>query len=179
MSGISTYTIAQINPVAHCHCPYKISTITLQFNSRTWVILSTHYNYIILFLIIKEGLRVDLGCTLLCPKCKQETLISVKGLHATVITEPDKKTWLKKKRRNPGKGCNACFCIFSCVRTVYLPSCSTSATSFAVAVTIRNPLSLIPSSRVSSCRRCVDFSAFLSGKKNWSTDILYAIRYFQ
>jgi len=29
---------------------------------------------------------------LLCPKCKQETLINVKGLYTTVIKEPDKKT---------------------------------------------------------------------------------------
>lgn len=27
-----------------------------------------------------------------CPKCKHETLISVKELHTTVITEPDAKT---------------------------------------------------------------------------------------
>ena len=36
----------------------------------------------------------------------------------------------------------------------------------AVAVTIRMPLSLIPSSSASSCRRPVDFSALLFGKKN-------------
>ena len=33
------------------------------------------------------------------------------------------------------------------------------------------PLSLMLSSSVSSCRLCVDFSAVLSGKKNWSTDM--------
>ena len=49
-------------------------------------------------------------------------------------------------------------------------SFSTSAISFAVAVTIRMPLSLMLSS-VSSCRLCVAFSAVLSGKKNWSTDM--------
>ena len=38
--------------------------------------------------------------------------------------------------------------------------------SLAVAVTIRMPLSLIPSSSASSCRRPVDFSALLFGKKN-------------
>lgn len=43
--------------------------------------------------------------------------------------------------------------------------------SFAVAVTTRIPFSLILSSNVSSCLRCVSFSADLSGKKNWSTDI--------
>ena len=50
-------------------------------------------------------------------------------------------------------------------------SFSTSAISFAVAVTIRIPLSLMLSSNASSCRLCVDFSAVLSGKKNWSTDM--------
>ena len=35
-----------------------------------------------------------------------------------------------------------------------------------VALTIRMPLSLIPSSSASSCRRPVDFSALLFGKKN-------------
>ena len=29
---------------------------------------------------------------LYCPKCKQETLINVKGLNISVITEPDAKT---------------------------------------------------------------------------------------
>ncbi len=29
---------------------------------------------------------------LYCPKCKQETLINAKGLHITVIKEPDAKT---------------------------------------------------------------------------------------
>ena len=78
----------------------------------------------------------------------------------------------KKKRCNPVKAATLLSVIFSCVRTAYLSELSISATSFAVAVTIRNPLSLILSSRVSSCRRCVDFSASLFGKKNWSTDML-------
>ena len=55
--------------------------------------------------------------------------------------------------------------------TSYLPSVSTSAISFAVALTIRMPLSLIPSRSASSCRRCVFFSGGVS-KRNWSTDIL-------
>lgn len=74
----------------------------------------------------------------------------------------------KKKRCNPVKAATLLSVIFSCVRTAYLSEFSISATSFAVAVTILNPLSLILSSRVSSCRRCVDFSASLFGKKNWS-----------
>lgn len=48
---------------------------------------------------------------------------------------------------------------------------SISLTSFAVAMTIRRPLSLISSSRLSSCLRCVDLSVPLSGKKNMSTEI--------
>ncbi len=51
--------------------------------------------------------------------------------------------------------------------TSYLPSVSTSAISFAVALTIRMPVSLIPS----SCRRCVFFSGGVS-RRNWSTEIL-------
>ena len=51
-----------------------------------------------------------------------------------------------------------------------LPSFSTSEISFAVAVTIRMPVSLIPSRSASSCRRCVFFSGGVS-KRNWSTDI--------
>ena len=43
--------------------------------------------------------------------------------------------------------------------------------SFAVALTIRMPVSLIPSRSASSCRRCVFFSGGVS-KRNWSTDIL-------
>ena len=46
--------------------------------------------------------------------------------------------------------------------TSYLPSVSTSAISFAVALTIRMPLSLIPSRSASSCRRCVFFSGGVS-----------------
>ena len=56
-------------------------------------------------------------------------------------------------------------------RTFLLSSFSTSEISFAVAVTIRMPLSLISSSRASSCRRFVSFPAGVS-KRNWSTDIL-------
>ena len=55
--------------------------------------------------------------------------------------------------------------------TFHLPSASTSAISFAVALTIRMPVSLIPSRSASSCRRCVFFSGGVS-KRNWSTDIL-------
>ena len=55
-------------------------------------------------------------------------------------------------------------------RTFYLSSFSTSLISFAVAVTIRIPLSLMVSSNVSSCRRCVSFVSGFS-KRNWSTDI--------
>ena len=46
-----------------------------------------------------------------------------------------------------------------------------SEISFAVAVTIRMPLSLISSRRASSCRHFVSFPVGVS-KRNWSTDIL-------
>ena len=52
----------------------------------------------------------------------------------------------------------------------YSPSFSTSEISFAVAVTIRMPVSLISSRSASSCRRCVSFAAGVSNR-NWSTDI--------
>ena len=59
---------------------------------------------------------------------------------------------------------------YSVVHGLYSPSVSTSLISFAVAVTIRIPLSLIVSSNESSCRRCVFFVSGFS-KRNWSTDI--------
>ena len=61
--------------------------------------------------------------------------------------------------------------IFNFAGRFYLSSFSTSEISFAVAVTIRMPLSLISSSRASSCRRFVSFPTGVS-KRNWSTDIL-------
>ena len=61
--------------------------------------------------------------------------------------------------------------IFNFAGRFYLSSFSTSEISFAVAVTIRMPLSLISSRRASSCRRFVSFPAGVS-KRNWSTDIL-------
>lgn len=61
--------------------------------------------------------------------------------------------------------------IFNFAGCFYLFSFSTSEISFAVAVTIRMPLSLISSRRASSCRRFVSFPAGVS-KRNRSTDIL-------
>ena len=60
--------------------------------------------------------------------------------------------------------------IFNFAGHFHLSSFSTSLISFAVAVTIRIPLSLMVSSNVSSCRRCVFFVSGFS-KRNWSTDI--------
>ena len=54
----------------------------------------------------------------------------------------------KKKRCNPVKAATLLSIIFSCVRTAYLSELSISATSFAVAVTILNPLSMILSSSI-------------------------------
>ena len=61
--------------------------------------------------------------------------------------------------------------IFNFAGRFYLSSFSTSEISFAVAVTIRMPLSLISSRRASSCRRFVSFWVGVS-IRNWSTDIL-------
>ena len=72
----------------------------------------------------------------------------------------------QKKTLQSSKGCSASQTVFSCTLDVYSSLVSTFLISFAVAVTICNPVSLIPSSSVSSCLRCVDLLATLSGKKN-------------
>ena len=76
----------------------------------------------------------------------------------------------KEKRCNPQRLQRFLKSIFSCAGRSHSPSFSTSVISFAVAATIRKPLSLMLSSRVSSCRRCVSFVSGFS-KRNWSTDI--------
>ena len=76
----------------------------------------------------------------------------------------------KEKRCNPQRLQRFLKSVFSCAGRSHLSSFSTSLISFAVAVTIRIPLSLIVSSNVSSCRRCVFFVSGFS-KRNWSTDI--------
>ena len=82
------------------------------------------------------------------------------------------QTYAKEKRCNPQKKITTLSKPYSILTdTSYLPSVSTSAISFAVALTIRMPVSLIPSRSASSCRRCVFFSGGVS-KRNWSTDIL-------
>ena len=81
------------------------------------------------------------------------------------------QTSAKEKRCNPQKKITTLSKPYSILTdTSYLPSVSTSAISFAVALTIRMPVSLIPSRSASSCRRCVFFSGGVS-KRNWSTDI--------
>ena len=81
------------------------------------------------------------------------------------------QTYAKEKRCNLQRLQRFLKSIFNFAEHSYSSSFSTSAISFAVAVTIRSPVSLIPSSSASSCRRCVFFSAGLS-ERNWSTDIL-------
>jgi hypothetical protein len=76
----------------------------------------------------------------------------------------------KEKRCNPQRLQRFLKSVFSCAGRSHLSSFSTSLISFAVAVTIRIPLSLMVSSNVSSCRRCVFFVSGFS-KRNWSTDI--------
>ena len=72
----------------------------------------------------------------------------------------------KRKTLQSSKDYNASQTVFSCALDVYSSPVSTFLISFAVAVIICNPVSLIPSSSVSSCLRCVDLLATLSGKKN-------------
>lgn len=82
------------------------------------------------------------------------------------------QTSAKEKRCNPQKKITTLSKPYSILTdTSYLPSVSTSAISFAVALTIRMHVSLKPSRSASSCRRCVFFSGGVS-KRNWSTDIL-------
>jgi hypothetical protein len=71
----------------------------------------------------------------------------------------------KRKTLQNRVGCNASYSLFNYILDIHSSSVSTSLISFAVAVTIRNPLSLISSSRLSSCLRCVDLSVSLFGKK--------------
>ena len=81
------------------------------------------------------------------------------------------QTSAKEKRCNPQKKITTLSKPYSILTdTSYLPSVSTSAISFAVALTIRMPVSLIPSRSASSCRRFVSFTAGVSNR-NWSTDI--------
>ena len=104
---------------------------------------------------LTDGLQPDQQKVMLAMKVFPYSLLQRKA--------PFCQTYAKEKRCNLKK-----------ITTLPKPiqfSFSTSAISFAVAVTIRMPLSLMLSSSVSSCRLCVDFSAVLSGKKNWSTDM--------
>ncbi len=77
---------------------------------------------------------------------------------------------VKRKTLQNCTVCNASHPLFDCVMDIHSSPVSTSLTSFAVALTIRNPISLISSRRLSSCLRCVNLSVSLFGKKNWSTD---------
>ena len=76
-----------------------------------------------------------------------------------------KKTLLSAKITTLSKN------LFNFHRRCYSPSCSIPAASFAMAVTLYIPISLILLSRASSCRRPVDFAAGSFENKNWSTDI--------
>ena len=99
------------------------------------------------------------------------SFLSLLSLFPTTEKKLFCRTYPKEKRCNLKKRLQRFLkSIFNFAGHFHLSSFSTSLISFAVAVTIRIPLSLIVSSNVSSCRRCVFFVSGFS-KRNWSTDI--------
>ena len=116
----------------------------------------------------QEGENTEKGTLFLCLLRKFfifYALISLYGEKAILPNLCKRKTLQSQKRLQ-----RFLKSIFNFAGRSHSSSFSTSAISFAVAVTIRSPVSLIPSSSASSCRRCVFFLAGLS-KRNWSTDI--------
>ena len=104
-------------------------------------------------------------CVPPCPACHvTSSPISITIQIPFCLSKCKRKTLQNQIARNVSHS------IFCCTLDIYSSSVSTCLISFAVAVTIRNPLSLISSSRLSSRLRCVDLSVSLFGKKNWSTD---------
>lgn len=99
------------------------------------------------------------------------SFLSLLSLFPTTEKKLFCRTYPKEKRCNLKKRLQRFLkSIFNFAGHFHLSSFSTSLISFAVAVTIRIPLSLMVSSNVSSCRRCVFFVSGFS-KRNWSTDI--------
>ena len=117
----------------------------------------------------REGENTEVGTRFLC---LLRMFLSLMPLSLTTELCPVLPNFRKRKTLQSSKKITTLSIPCSLVTdTSYLPSVSTSAISFAVALTIRMPLSLIPSRSASSCRRCVFFSGGVS-KRNWSTDIL-------
>ena len=121
------------------------------------------------YAVVREGENTEVGTRFLC---LLRMFLSLMPLSLTTEKKLFCQTSAKEKRCNPQKKITTLSKPYSILTdTSYLPSVSTSAISFAVALTIRMPVSLIPSRSASSCRRCVFFSGGVS-KRNWSTDIL-------
>ena len=105
------------------------------------------------------------------PYACYSSFLSLLSLFPTTEKKLFCRTYPKEKRCNLKKRLQRFLkSIFNFAGHFHLSSFSTSLISFAVAVTIRIPLSLMVSSNVSSCRRCVFFVSGFS-KRNWSTDI--------
>lgn len=102
-----------------------------------------------------------LGLTYIFPMLATKVSPTTYNTQKTVLPN-----FYKRKTLQSSKDYNASQTVFSCALDVYSSPVSTFLISFAVAVIICNPVSLIPSSSVSSCLRCVDLLATLSGKKN-------------
>ena len=116
----------------------------------------------------REGENTEVGTRFLC---LLRMFLSFRLLSLTTEKKRFCQTSAKEKRCNLKKRLQRFLkSIFNFAGHFHLSSFSTSLISFAVAVTIRIPLSLMVSSNVSSCRRCVFFVSGFS-KRNWSTDI--------
>ena len=113
----------------------------------------------------REGENTEKGTLFLCLLRKSFPHLSLQRNSQYAKKEQKKNAAISKRLQRFLKS------IFNFAGRFYLSSFSTSEISFAVAVTIRMPLSLISSRRASSCRRFVSFWAGVS-KRNWSTDIL-------
>ena len=121
------------------------------------------------YAVVREGENTEVGTRFLC---LLRMFLSFRLLSLTTEKKRFCQTSAKEKRCNLKKRLQRFLkSIFNFAGRFYLSSFSTSEISFAVAVTIRMPLSLISSRRASSCRRFVSFPAGVS-KRNWSTDIL-------
>ena len=111
----------------------------------------------------REGENTEVGTRFLC-------LLFFCLLSSTLKTRKCQN--LTQKRKNTAICGVPNGCIARKNGGFYSPAVSflTSCIAFAVAViTVKSLLSML-SSNVSSCRRCVDLSVSLFGKKNWSTE---------
>ncbi len=92
------------------------------------------------------------------------TIYNAENTHFAKLPQKKNAAILKKDY-------NALYTLFTCDGHLLFALCFDFRYLLAVALTIRMPVSLIPSRSASSCRRCVFFSGGVS-KRNWSTEIL-------